>query len=105
MRGLDVECAEVVGDGRFGAAFLADGRGGPDEPDGDAVFRGVVFFAVVFFGVGFLGPGFAELPEAGAADFGGDFFAAALAAGFVAAFHVVPQTQQDVSFFSLLVSH
>ncbi|MFJ9855371.1 hypothetical protein [Streptomyces sp. NPDC101150] len=76
-------------DGRFGAVFLADGL---DED-------------VVFFGVGFLGAGFAEPPEAGLADLAGDFFAAGLAAGFVAAFQPVPQTRQDVSDLALLVSH
>ncbi|MDR3080663.1 MAG: hypothetical protein LBV60_06995, partial [Streptomyces sp.] len=77
------------GAGRFGVVFLAD------EPDAD----------VTFLGVGFLGVGFAEPPEAGPADLVGDFFAADLAAGFVAAFQPVPQTRQDASDLRLFVSH
>ncbi|WP_432002541.1 hypothetical protein [Streptomyces sioyaensis] len=75
-------------DGRFGAVFLGD------EPDED----------VVFFGVGRLGPGLAEPPEAGLADLVGDFFAAGLAEGFVAAFQLVPQTKHEVSSLRLFQS-
>lgn len=94
MRGEPVEPADEgrFGAGRFGAVFLADE---PDEPDED----------VVFFGVGRLGAGFAGPPEAGLADLAGDFLAAGLAAGFVAAFQLVPQTTQDVSDVPLFVSH
>ncbi|OIK00695.1 hypothetical protein [Streptomyces colonosanans] len=89
---MRVEPVELAGDGRFGAVFLPDE---PDEPDE----------GVVFFGVGLLGPGFAEPPEAGFADLAGGFFAAGLAAGFVAAFQPVPQTKQDASDSRLFVSH
>ncbi|MDK1472640.1 hypothetical protein QNO07_04235 [Streptomyces sp. 549] len=77
------------GAGRFVAAFLAD------ELDEDEVL----------FGVGFLAPGLAEPPDAGEADLGADFFAAGLAAGLAAAFQPVPQTKQEASDATLLVSH
>lgn len=95
-RGLDVEPVDLVDEGRFevggfGTVFLADE---PEEPAD-----------VVFFGVGFLGLGFAEPREEGFVDLGVDFFAAGLAAGFVAAFQLVPQTRQVVSDLTLFVSH